>query len=224
MKKDQFRKWLLTYRNIKSPGDFISKISTIEKYYGDIDEIYNKNKCVDLLYAFTYSSKDKEDKKPLKHRIPIKKYKNKDIYDTYLNTTQDYHSRLNRYIDFRNSEYNEMCIYPESDNAETCIEGAKITVEVNRYERSSVARQKCIEINGCYCHACDLDFSKKYGDIGKDFIHVHHKIPLNEISEEYVVDPVNDLIPVCPNCHAMLHRKINDKYLSIEELKAIIKK
>ncbi|MEG1241999.1 MAG: HNH endonuclease, partial [Oscillospiraceae bacterium] len=65
---------------------------------------------------------------------------------------------------------------------------------------------------------------ERYGEVGKNFIHVHHKIPLNEISEEYVVDPVNDLIPVCPNCHAMLHRKINDKYLSIEELKAIVNK
>ena len=68
-----------------------------------------------------------------------------------------------------------------------------------------------------------MNFEEKYGAIGKDFIHVHHKIPLSEINEEYIVDPVNDLIPVCPNCHAMLHRKINDKYLNIEELKSVIK-
>ena len=84
-------------------------------------------------------------------------------------------------------------------------------------------QDKCIESNGCYCHVCGLNFEEKYGAIGKDFIHVHHKIPLSKINEEYIVNPVNDLIPVCPNCHAMLHRKINDKYLNIEELKSVIK-
>ena len=58
-----------------------------------------------------------------------------------------------------------------------------------------------------------------YGEIGKDFIHVHHNIPLNQINEEYVVDYKKDLIPVCPNCHAMLHRKIKGKELSVEEVK-----
>ena len=57
--------------------------------------------------------------------------------------------------------------------------------------------------------------------MGKDFIHVHHIIPLNEIKEEYTVDPIKDLVPVCPNCHAMLHRKINEEYININELKAI---
>ena len=113
--------------------------------------------------------------------------------------------------------------FPDSDETDNCVEGAKTTVCVNRFERSSIARQKCIESNGCYCHVCGLNFEEKYGAIGKDFIHVHHKIPLSEISEEYIVDPVNDLIPVCPNCHAMLLRKINDKYLNIEKLKSVIK-
>ena len=63
-----------------------------------------------------------------------------------------------------------------------------------------------------------------YGELGKDFIHVHHIVPLNTIGEEYKVDYKNDLIPVCPNCHAMLHRKLNNKYYSIEELKSIVKR
>ncbi len=114
--------------------------------------------------------------------------------------------------------------FPDSAETETCIEGAKITIQVNKYERNTVARQKCIDELGCYCHICGINFEKVYGEIGKDFIHVHHKIPLNEIKEEYVVDPSKDLLPVCPNCHAMLHRKINGKYLTIEELKQIFAK
>ncbi len=118
----------------------------------------------------------------------------------------------------------ENIIFPDSAETETCIEGAKTTVLVNKYERNTAARQKCIDLLGCYCNICGINFEKVYGEIGKDFIHVHHKIPLNEIKEEYVVDPSKDLLPVCPNCHAMLHRKINGKYLTIDELKQIFAK
>ena len=61
-----------------------------------------------------------------------------------------------------------------------------------------------------------------YGDIGKGFIHIHHIVPLNQIKKEYKINYKRDLIPVCPNCHAMLHRKINDKELTINELKKIL--
>ncbi len=114
--------------------------------------------------------------------------------------------------------------FPDSAETETCIEGAKTTVLVNKYERNSTARQKCIDELGYYCHICGINFEEIYGEIGKNFIHVHHKIPLNEIKEEYVVDPIKDLLPVCPNCHAMLHRRINSKYLTIDELKQLFAK
>jgi 5-methylcytosine-specific restriction protein A len=54
---------------------------------------------------------------------------------------------------------------------------------------------------------CGFSFEQHFGDIGKGFIHVHHLRPLGNIGENYEVDPVTDLIPVCPNCHAMIHRK-----------------
>jgi 5-methylcytosine-specific restriction protein A len=56
-----------------------------------------------------------------------------------------------------------------------------------------------------------------YGDIGRDFIHVHHEVELASIGAEYVIDPINDLKPVCPNCHAMLHRR--KPAYSVNELK-----
>lgn len=115
----------------------------------------------------------------------------------------------------------ELDYYPETAGTDECIEGAKKTIPVNIYERSADARQKCINFNGCYCHICDINFEEVYGEVGKNFIHIHHKIPLSEIGEEYVIDPINDLLPVCPNCHAMLHRKIDGKCLSIGELKSL---
>ena len=48
--------------------------------------------------------------------------------------------------------------------------------------------------------------NKTYGDLRKDYIHVHHKVDLASIKKEYSVDPINDFISVCPNCHAMLHK------------------
>ena len=98
-------------------------------------------------------------------------------------------------------------------------EGTVMQVLINKFERNRETRQKCIEAHGCYCHVCGLDFAKKYGEIGKGFIHVHHLIPISTIREDYVVDPINDLIPVCPNCHAMLHRTGNGTTLSVEELR-----
>jgi len=114
-------------------------------------------------------------------------------------------------------------IFPESSIPTNSFEGAVKQVLVNKYERSSVARQKCIEHFGCKCYICGLDFKKKYGDIGDGFIHVHHIVPLDQIGKEYVVDYEKDLIPVCPNCHAMLHRTIDGREVTIDELKQMIK-
>lgn len=111
-------------------------------------------------------------------------------------------------------------ILSEEVDPEKTVEGAVKQVFVNVFERSPIARKKCIEHHGCYCSVCGFNFFDYYGDVGKDFIHVHHLKPLHEIRGEYEVDAVKDLRPVCPNCHAMLHRR-NPAY-SIEELKEII--
>lgn len=57
---------------------------------------------------------------------------------------------------------------------------------------------------------------KIYGEIGAGYIHVHHLKPLAEVTGEREIDPIADLIPVCPNCHAMLHRASEP---TIEELR-----
>lgn len=100
-------------------------------------------------------------------------------------------------------------------------EGAYKTIKVNKFERNIQARRECLKFHGTACKCCGFNFESVYGDLGKDFIHVHHIKPLSEIKEEYVVDPINDLIPVCPNCHAMIHRKI--PALTISEVKKVLK-
>lgn len=86
-------------------------------------------------------------------------------------------------------------------------EGRTKQITVNIYERNPIVRAKCIEHHGAVCQVCDLNFESKYGKIGKGFIHVHHLIELSTISDDYEVDPIHDLQPVCPNCHAMLHKR-----------------
>lgn len=100
------------------------------------------------------------------------------------------------------------------------IEGAKKEITVNAFERSAKARKKCIEHHGCYCSVCKFDFKHLYGSLGEGFIHVHHIKPLSEINSEYVLDPIKDLVPVCPNCHAMIHQTKPIK--SISEMKRIV--
>lgn len=108
--------------------------------------------------------------------------------------------------------------YPEE--VDSVIEGAKTTVTVNAYERNPEARKRCLDQWGYHCAVCSFHFELCYGPIGKQYIHVHHLKPIASIGEEYEIDPVYDLRPVCPNCHAMLHRE--NPPLSIEELKSLI--
>jgi len=120
------------------------------------------------------------------------------------------------------SHESSVAVYPdEIDDDSQITEGAKKRVVVNRYERSPVARSKCIEKHGCKCSVCGFDFEREYGEIGKGFIHVHHIVELSKIGAAYKVDPVNDLRPVCPNCHAMLHHMARPAR-SIDELKDIV--
>lgn len=116
----------------------------------------------------------------------------------------------------------EIRYFPEEisleDTEQKYTEGLLKTIVVNVFERSPQARAVCVEKWGTICSVCGFDFEKNYGaELGKGYIHVHHLKPLASIGEAYEIDPINDLRPVCPNCHAMLHRK--NSVLSIEELK-----
>lgn len=122
------------------------------------------------------------------------------------------------------------CAYPKSDSClslpeeleapELFIEGAVERISINRYERNPHARKKCLEHHGYSCTVCDFDFEVTYGTIGKQYIHVHHQVPLSQISKEYQCDPITDLIPICPNCHCILHKY--SPPLTVNELKTIM--
>lgn len=107
----------------------------------------------------------------------------------------------------------------EYDRTETFPEGAASSIEVNRYERDPRARQACIEKWVHNCVVCGFNFEARYGELGKGYVHVHHLTDLSTVGDDHEVDPMKDLRPVRPNCHAMLHRDSRPAR-GIEDLKA----
>ncbi|WP_142037288.1 HNH endonuclease [Arthrobacter sp. SLBN-100] len=86
-----------------------------------------------------------------------------------------------------------------------CPPDAVTRIEVNRYERDADARRVCLAFHGTSCAACGFSFEASYGDAGTGFIEVHHVVPPAMLRSGYILDPVADLVPLCPNCHAMAH-------------------
>jgi len=100
-------------------------------------------------------------------------------------------------------------------------EGSLRQIQVNAYERNGRARRTCLLHHGFACAICGMDFAATYGSDADGLIHVHHLKPLCEIGQSYVVDPIRDLLPVCPNCHAVIH--MGGGIRSPEEVKMMLK-
>ncbi len=148
------------------------------------------------------------------------------LKEYFLNGTinpdhSSYNIAIKKYLkdNYYLKQSNDTIIYP-NEISKDIFEGAKKQVIVNVFEREENARKACLEEHGYICFVCNFNFERTFGSIGKNFIHVHHIKPLSEINKEYKVNPIKDLIPVCPNCHAMLHKK--SPAYSLEELKNII--
>jgi hypothetical protein len=104
--------------------------------------------------------------------------------------------------------------------AEPLVEGAAKSVLVTTYERNPLARQQCIAHYGTKCRVCGFSFGDVYGETAEGFIHVHHLKAVAGAGERKV-NPIKDLRPICPNCHAVIH--LQNPPLSIVELKRMLK-
>ena len=88
-------------------------------------------------------------------------------------------------------------------------EGAVTQVSVTHYERNADDRRKVLERDNYECQVCHMKFINTYGEIGKDFIEVHHLYPVCNMGEDYQFDPMDKekgLVCLCSNCHSMIHR------------------
>jgi 5-methylcytosine-specific restriction protein A len=110
---------------------------------------------------------------------------------------------------------------PEEVPAATYPEGAVRTIKVNAHERNPAARRACIDHWQARCDGCGLNMAERYGPIAEGFIHVHHLQPLAIAGGPRAVDPIEDLRPVCPNCHSVIH--LSDPPLTIEQLRTTLR-
>lgn len=112
------------------------------------------------------------------------------------------------------------------ENQEFIENGKGKKIVINTYERNPKARKACLIHYGYKCAICGFDAKEVYGDGYDGKIEVHHVTPIHEIGNEYQVDPIKDLIPICPNCHMILHSKskTTGKYISVQELKELFNK
>jgi len=105
----------------------------------------------------------------------------------------------------------------------TSYKEGELSLKIHKQrERNRKAREQCIAFKGIKCCICGIEFEKVYGNLGKGFIQVHHITPISEDNKKHIIDPIKDLVPVCPNCHAMLHHGKCGKVLTVEKLKQII--
>jgi 5-methylcytosine-specific restriction endonuclease McrA len=108
-------------------------------------------------------------------------------------------------------------------------EGARKFVSRGVIERSRRLRQAALEEyseNGVIrCAVCGFDFAETYGEIGHGFIEMHHLRPLfqyeGQADEQFVKDAIEGLVPLCSNCHRMVHTRSPDPF-TVEELRAIV--
>ncbi len=137
---------------------------------------------------------------------------------------------LDEYYD-RRKELSQLCeaikadliqVAAQPDDHAILFDGPRRSAQTYVYDRNQKAKDICKKHYGMKCFVCDFDFEMAYGKIGEGFIHVHHLRPLSEGKEQSEIDPIKGLRPVCPNCHAILHRDPKN-VLSINQLKSKVK-
>ena len=104
----------------------------------------------------------------------------------------------------------------EVEDLSSFPEGAKEQISVNRYERNKQNRERAIAFHGIACLACNTRMAEMYGEIAGGFIHIHHTKSLSDTGE-YTPNIETDLIPLCPNCHSIVH--LTNPPMTLEELK-----
>ncbi|MCC3273440.1 restriction endonuclease [Arthrobacter zhangbolii] len=87
---------------------------------------------------------------------------------------------------------------------------------VNRYEHDAAARRVCLAFHGGSCAACGIVPRERYGPGAEHVLQIHHLLPGADLSDGYELDPVSDLVPLCPTCHAVAHTRVPVPYTPAE--------
>lgn len=75
---------------------------------------------------------------------------------------------------------------------------------------SNKDKNKLKSVLGYKCEACGTDMSAIYGNIGQNYIELHHKIPYSDMKENEIrILTDKEFCVLCPNCHRMIHKLPN---------------
>ncbi|WP_156455875.1 MULTISPECIES: HNH endonuclease [Stenotrophomonas] len=103
---------------------------------------------------------------------------------------------------------------------ENYMEGAISASLVIKRERSRRNRYLCLSIHGNRCAGCGFGIEELFGG-ACSIIEVHHLQPLSTLTTPREYDPRCDLVPLCPNCHRIVHLRKPTPY-SLEELRLLL--
>ena len=113
-------------------------------------------------------------------------------------------------------------IPPPEPHPRELTEGTKKHIEAERAWRNPELRKACLAHYGYQCQCCGMDFETLYGEAGTRFIEVHHLKPISTYDGEHEVNPLTDLVPLCSNCHSMIHH-LDDDDMTLKKLREIYK-
>lgn len=193
---------------------------------------------IDENFTTLYDVSDKAVLKDYIERIildPILKSEDASVNDVgYISTLTLYRRFMKSpmYGQLKDEEAEDVGAEPpavEHQTARSLVEGAILQDEhCTGRERNREAREQCIAYyrtlhkGHVVCECCGFDFEKAYGEMGRGFIEVHHRFPLSQTDGEHEVNPETDLVPLCSNCHSMIHRLAArpGDCISLEELRS----
>ncbi|MGB7606441.1 MAG: EVE domain-containing protein [Lutisporaceae bacterium] len=203
LKQGEKRKVIVGYQNKEFEFKIECENSDLERtrlfWKSDFADIINNKYAI---YLTSYKQSQKIDSFP---SIRFKKICNDKYNIEFINPNE-----VERDVESEETEWSG-----------TYKEGKLKSYYGKRYERDPRNRQRAIEIHGTVCCACGFDFQKVYGNRGAGYVEIHHVNQLSDNDGEIEINPKTDLVPVCSNCHRIIHRE-RENVLSIEELKAIL--
>jgi len=220
-------KSLLAYGEIRIPNylrDFFH-FHEMEKHdRWDIRITYNKKDYFGVLYL--------DDYKKLRGKLRWGKELTrqlKDVISKYTDDDEEYDLKsedtpLLRLEKVEKKAFHLDIIFPEEvrhDANEYMSHNDRFIYGIrSRFETDPDIRLSVLKFHGTSCGICGFNYEDFYGDLGRGYIQVHQIYENDEDMEDY--DLQNDFIPICENCHGIIHRS-KESHISIEDLKQIIK-
>lgn len=152
------------------------------------------------------------------------------LLDYLFNNDFSFQDLIDSLKDIQSSEKENHHVELFDENV-TINEGTQTIQNTKVYERSKKLRDQAIKYyktdDKIKCHACCFDFENFYGEYGKDFIEIHHEKPVYQYNgddiEKTITDALENVKPICPNCHRMIHRR-RKNLLTLKELRDLISK